>query len=108
VQIGLLRRVGKVAAFSRSKQPRARPQARCIWLRSSRAKFKRVKPRHGKCSKPTFLKAKGTKSWSFKLRRRLPPGRYILYARAVDASGNKETAFSAKRHNRQAFRVIRG
>jgi uncharacterized delta-60 repeat protein len=95
VEIALLRRAGKLKAA----------KARCVWLRSNRATFKRVKPRRGKCAKPRFLRAKGTKKWVFKLRKQLPPGKYILYARATDTSGNRETSFTAKRGNRRAFRV---
>jgi uncharacterized delta-60 repeat protein len=104
VEIALLRRVGHTAAFSRSK----RPQARCLWLRSSRARFKTLKPRRGRCATPRFLRAQGTRSWVFKLRKRLPPGRYILYTRATDTSGNSETSFSSKLGNRAAFRVTQG
>jgi uncharacterized delta-60 repeat protein len=103
VEIALLRRVGKTAAFSRHKA-----KASCLWLRSSRAKFKRLKPRRGKCAKATFLRAKGTSSWVFKLRKRLPPGKYVLYARATDMSGNAETSFSTKQGNRIAFQVRKG
>jgi uncharacterized delta-60 repeat protein len=98
VEIALLRRAGKLKAA----------KARCVWLRSNRAKFKRVKPRRGKCAKPRFLRAKGTKKWAYKLLKHLPPGKYILYARATDTSGNRETSFTAKRGNRKAFRVRAG
>jgi len=67
-----------------------------------------VKPRRGKCAKATFLRAKGTSSWVFKLRKRLPPGNYVLYARATDMSGNAETSFSTKQGNRIAFQVRKG
>jgi hypothetical protein len=103
VDIALLRRVGKTAAFSRHK---AKPS--CQWLRSGRAKFKRLKPKHGKCATPRFLRAQGTSSWVFRLRKGLPPGKYVLYARATDSSGNAETGFSAKQGNRIAFRVRKG
>lgn len=104
VQIALLRRVGKVAAFSR----RSKPKASCLWLTSRRAKFKKVRPKHGKCSSARWLRASGTTSWAFKLRKRLPPGSYVLYARATDTSGNTETSFSTSRGNRLAFRVKKG
>jgi uncharacterized delta-60 repeat protein len=103
VEIALLRRVGKTAAFSRAKT-----KASCLWLRSSSAKFKRLKPKRGKCASARFLRAKGTTKWVFKLRRHLPPGSYILYARATDTSGNRETRFSSKLGDRAAFRVIAG
>lgn len=101
VEIALLRRVGKTAAFSRGR-------ASCLWLRSNRAKFKTLKPRRGKCASARFLRAKGTTRWVFKLRKRLPPGSYVLYARATDKSGNKETSFGRKRGNELSFKVRRG
>jgi uncharacterized delta-60 repeat protein len=100
VEIALLRKVGKVRA--------ARAKGSCLWLRNSRAKFKRAKPRHGRCAKRRWLRAHGTRAWVFKLRRRLPAGTYVLYARATDTSGNADTSFSARRHNRVTFRVRRG
>ena len=101
VEIALLRRVGKTAAFSRRKPS-------CLWLRSNRGKFKKARPRRGKCATARFLRAKGTTKWVFKLRRRLPAGSYVLYARATDTSGNRETSFSSKRGNRVSFRVRKG
>jgi uncharacterized delta-60 repeat protein len=101
VEIALLRRIGKTAAFSRRKPS-------CLWLRSNRANFKKLTPRRGKCAAARFLRAKGTTKWVFKLRRRLPAGSYILYARATDTSGNRDTSFSSKRGNRVSFRVRKG
>ena len=101
VEIALLRRVGKVAAFSK----RSKAKATCLWLRSPRAKFRRLKPRHGRCGSARWLRASGTTSWAFKLRKHLPPGSYVLYVRATDTSGNTETSFSTARGNRAAFRV---
>ena len=73
VEIALLRKVGKFRA--------ARTKGSCLWLRNSRAGFKRAKPRHGRCAKRRWLRAHGTRAWVFKLRRRLPVGSYVLYAR---------------------------
>ena len=44
----------------------------------------------------------------FNLRERLPPGSYLLYARATGTSGNAETSFGKKQGNRVAFRVKTG
>jgi hypothetical protein len=38
-----------------------------------------------------WLKAKGTRKWSFRLRRNLPRGKYLVATRAIDAAGNVET-----------------
>ena len=41
----------------------------------------------GRCVPTRFLRAKGTTSWRLALSRRLPAGRYAIYARAVDIAG---------------------
>jgi hypothetical protein len=46
--------------------------------------------RAGACAKRVWLPAKGTKSWSFKLRHKLRAGVYVVSSRAVDAAGNIE------------------
>lgn len=94
VDIGLLRLVGGARVSS----------AKCLALRRG-GRFKSVKRRHGKCSRPTFVRAKGTTRWSFKLSTGLPRGTYVLFSRAVDRTGKKETSFSARRGNERGFRV---
>jgi hypothetical protein len=37
---------------------------------------------------PRWLVAKGTASWSLKLRRKLPTGKYVVRVSAVDSAGN--------------------
>lgn len=87
----------------------ARRGAKCLVLKNRRARFKRVRPRGAKgqkrCSQ-RWLAVNGRTRWSFKLKRRLAPGRYVVYARAVDARGLAESAFSRKAGNRYAFRVL--
>ena len=43
------------------------------------------------CTTHVWLAAKGTKTWSFRLRHQLPRGKYLVRTRAVDAEGNIET-----------------
>jgi hypothetical protein len=52
-----------------------------------------------KCSKPVFLKAKGSTSWSLTTKRKLPRGTYTLQVRARDAAGNLQAGV-AKRTQR--------
>jgi hypothetical protein len=59
---------------------------RCLWLRDRRAHFKRTK-RVGRYCAPVWLKARGTRRWALRLRRRLPRGRYVVVARVVDRAG---------------------
>ena len=42
------------------------------------------------CGRPTWLPAKGTATWTFKLPKKLPKGTYVIRTRAVDADGNVE------------------
>ena len=45
-----------------------------------------------KCSKPVWLKAKGTATWRLDSGRALPRGSYTVKARARDAAGNVQPA----------------
>jgi len=74
----------------------------CRALTSS-GRLKRVAPVRGRCRPSIYLRAKGATKWSFTLRRRLPRGRYVLYSRATDKAGQRESGF--KHGNRRAFRV---
>jgi hypothetical protein len=51
------------------------------------------------CDTPLYLAAKGTTKWSFKLKKKVPKGKYLLVARATDTDGATDTAkavFTAK------------
>ena len=57
-----------------------------------------------KCSAPTsFLRAKGTTRWSYKLKRSLPKGSYTLFARARDSAGQVQGGFGSA--SRKTFKV---
>ncbi len=56
------------------------------------------------CGRPrSFITAKGTKKWTFALSVPLAPGYYVLYSRATDDKGLKQTSFGTK--SRRPFRV---
>lgn len=56
-----------------------------------------------KCTAPLFLRARGTKSWHYTLRHKLPKGTYRLYARATDNVGRSQGGFNKR--NRVTFKV---
>lgn len=57
-----------------------------------------------KCAAPTiYLKAKGTKSWSFRIPKAFPKGSYTIFVRAIDKSGQAQAGFSPS--NKRAFKV---
>ena len=89
VQIAVTKKVGK----------------RCFAMKNAKGKFKRVKAK-GKGCPHRWLAAKGKAKWSFRLKRELPPGRYVVFARAVDGKGLAEDSFSRELRNRYAFRVL--
>lgn len=106
VQIALLKIVPGGAKASAAAKKRA---PRCLALKNAKAKFKPVKPKGPKGEKrcqPRWLNVKGKAKWSFKLKQDLPPGRYVVYARAVDVQGLAESSFSRKLGNRYAFGVL--
>ena len=55
------------------------------------------------CLRTTYLSTRGTTSWSVRLRRRLPRGRYVVWVRGIDAAGNIER--KARRVNLRRFTV---
>jgi hypothetical protein len=72
---------------------------RCRELRAN-GRFTKAR----RCRRPrSFLPARGTTRWSFKLARKLPRGRYVVYARAIDNAGQQQTSFGRK--SRRSFRV---
>jgi len=101
VQIALVRKQRGVVKATAS----ARGRLRCFGLRSAKVRFKRVTAKGGQCPQ-IWLTAKGTSRWSFKLKGKLPPGNYVIYARAIDGKGLAETTFSRSLGNRYAFRVV--
>jgi hypothetical protein len=74
---------------------------KCRWLRSRRGKFRSKDPSLGRCIRPIWLTAKGTRPWVYRLRKSLPKGAYVLYARAFDSKGGPQVEFDER--NRQEF-----
>jgi hypothetical protein len=90
VHVALLRKGGKT----------------CGWLRSARGDFTRRKPgKEGRCGDPRWLRAEGTRSWRFRLRRSLPAGSYVIHSRTTIGAGFPEARFSADDRNKVEFRV---
>lgn len=100
VQIALLKRArGGVKA-----KASAGARLSCFAL-NSKLRFKRVKAKGKQCPQ-VWVTAKGTSKWSFKVKGVLPPGKYVVFARAVDGKGAAESSFSRKLRNRYGFRVL--
>ncbi len=70
----------------------------CSWVTSKAAKL-----RKRSCSRPLWLRAKGTRRFRFSLTAGLPRGRYVLLTRAVIGAGFPEARFSARDRNEIAF-----
>jgi hypothetical protein len=57
-----------------------------------------------KCDAPTsWLLAKGTAKWSYKLKKKLKKGGYTVFARATDTAGQVQAGFTPA--NKRAFKV---
>jgi hypothetical protein len=69
---------------------------KCRWLRSRTGKFRSSDPSGGRCTQPVWLKAKGTRRWAYRLRKILPKGDYLLYARATDSKGRPQAGFDER------------
>jgi uncharacterized delta-60 repeat protein len=89
---GLVKKVD--VALQRKDAKLLKKKKKCSWLKSAKAKFKSVKATKGKCSKPSYLGAKGTDSWKYSLTRTLPKGSYVLTARVTLTGG--QTALATK------------
>lgn len=74
-------------ALQRVDSKLLKKKKRCLWLSSNKAKFKKVKAVKKKCSAPKWLKATGTTAWSYKLKKKLAKGSYVLSVRATAADG---------------------
>jgi hypothetical protein len=66
-------------------------------LRKRHGRCQNLKSNHrlgvrSRCFKRHWLAVSGTTRWSFRLPKRLPPGRYLIRTRAVDFAGNVEIA----------------
>ena len=48
------------------------------------------------CSKPVWPKAKGTTTWTFATKRRLPRGTYTIQVRAGDVAGNRQVKLAKR------------
>ena len=79
------KRAGSVRAVSVAVARKA--GARCRFL-SARGRFGGARV----CSKPVYLRAKGTKSWRLELKGSFPAGTYRVSVRARDGAGNRERA----------------
>lgn len=64
----------------------------CMWLRSAKARFKKITARRHKCSRPLYLNAKGTFDWVFQLSKRLPVGSYVLTTRVTLSNGSQRSS----------------
>lgn len=100
VQIALVKR----ARAGVKAKASAGARLRCFAL-NEKLRFKRVKAKGKQCPQ-VWVTAKGTSKWSFKLKGTLPPGKYVVFARAVDGKGLAETSFSRALGNRYGFRIV--
>ena len=69
--------------------------AKCERLSTS-GRLLRAKASLRKTCPPNWLKARGTTSWKYQLKRTLPAGTYRIAVRATDVNGNVGKVHSAK------------
>jgi Prolyl oligopeptidase family len=93
-------RPAKVRRVSVSVGRATSKRGKCRFM-SSKGRFGAVRS----CSRTTYVGARGTAAWSLRMPRTLARGRYIVWSRATDQSGNVERK-SSKR-NRLRFTVRR-
>ena len=98
VEVAYLRVSGGARAAS-SRRPR------CQWYRGNGTFKTEIPAARQPCIKPVWLRARGTIRWSYRPRRRLPAGRYVVYSRAVASTGQPEDAIGQKSGNRRNVRI---
>jgi uncharacterized delta-60 repeat protein len=94
----------QIALVRRGRAKKGSPAPRCLALKNAKLRFKVLKAQGKQCPQ-LWVDAAGTDKWSFKFKGALPPGRYVVFARAVDEAGLAESEFSRKLGNRYGFRV---
>jgi hypothetical protein len=79
--------------------------ARCQRLTRS-GQLAPLPPRAGACRPLKFIRAATARGrWVHRLRKRLPAGRYLLYARGLDAEHHADSHLTARDRNRVEFRL---
>jgi hypothetical protein len=67
---------------------------KCRFVTGANGKTKKYKAVNKKCAPSKWLTATGTTSWSYKFKKKLGPGKYKLYVRAVGTVGAYSPAVS--------------
>jgi hypothetical protein len=70
----------------------------CLWLNNAGG-FTKVPQHRGSCDKGVWLKAKGTATWKYALKKGLPKGTYTLLVRGTNAAGLTGRQFSSQKKN---------
>ncbi|MGH2960350.1 MAG: hypothetical protein ACRDKE_12145, partial [Solirubrobacterales bacterium] len=102
--------VAKVEIAVRRIDAKSLKKKRCVWLSSSKAKFKKNKSTSKKkCTKQVWLKAKGTSKWSYSLKKKrfLPKGSYEIFSRTTLTDGSRETTFTTKAGNFKKLKLTK-
>ena len=71
---------------------------RCHAL-TARWRWRTYRPAGRSCKPRFLLTARGGTTWTLRLKRRMPKGRYAITSRATDDAGQRETRFSTKLGN---------
>ena len=104
----MLDRLGDLARVEVAVLKRQPNRRRCVWLASTRPKFKSSRAgTGGRCTDGRWLSVRGIDRWRFQLQRTWPPGTYTIYSRAVNQGGARETTFGTRDGNRVTFTVKR-
>lgn len=97
--------VKKVEIALRKVDNKLLKKKRCLWLSSTNAKFRKTSAVRKKCSRPRFLRANGTTSWKYKLKKTLRAGGYELYVRVTLSDGTRHSTFTKSQGNLFAFKL---
>jgi hypothetical protein len=106
VDVGILRLSHGVEGFEGQLAARqVRRAAACEWVKNAKGTTRKIAANDGVCDQPVWLRTNGVERWKLSLKKELPPGKYVVYSRAVDSDGAAESNFTAEDGNLKAFKV---
>ncbi|MBJ7348184.1 MAG: hypothetical protein JHC87_06405 [Thermoleophilaceae bacterium] len=86
---------------------KSRKSGGCLALKDASGSVRKFKAVGRQCQPKIWLRAGSARSWRFKLKKKLRPGNYTIFARAIDSKGNTTTEFSSTAGSLANLKIVR-